>query len=191
DACMAEGPRNVPLEQRPSVPEGAVVVVDVARAKSDPANSVLAKVPAGCSAVRLAISPDGGRAYVTARNSNALVVFDAAKLVSDPEHARIATVPVGTSPVGVAVVDGGGKIIVTNSNRFSNSPTDNQYLTVIDAANVASGAAAVLGTIPAGGFPRELHATSDGRTLLLTNFTTGTLQVIDIARLPLQPKPAQ
>jgi DNA-binding beta-propeller fold protein YncE len=182
-ACTAENSGSDVLKN----PEGAVVVVDVARAKTDPANSVAAKIPAGCSAVRLVISPNGDRAYVTARNSNVLIAFDTAKLISDPAHARIGAVAVGMAPVGVAVINHGTQVVVTNSNRFGGrGANDKQYLTVIDAAKVSSGAAAVIGTIPAGGFPRELRLTSDGRTLLLTNFASSSLEIIDLARLTLQ-----
>jgi hypothetical protein len=105
-ACKQEGrpalvaPRGAELVD----PEGAVV--DVARARTDPANAVVAHVPAGCSAVRLAISPDGRRIYVTARNSNAVEVFDTAKLISDPDHSRLGTAPVGEAPVPVAEKEG-------------------------------------------------------------------------------------
>ena len=63
---------------------------------------------------------------------------------------------------------------------------DRQVLTVIDASRVGQGAAAILGNIPAGAFPRELRATADGRTLLLTNYASRTLEIIDLTRLPLQ-----
>lgn len=164
-----------------------MIVVDVGKARADPAHSVAARVPAGCSPVRMAISPDGARIYVTARNSDALLEFDSARLVSDPAHARIGSAPVGSAPVPVAVVDGGKKIVVGNSNRFARSPTDPQTLTVLDAAKIAQGAAAVLGTIPAGAFPREMALSPDGRTLFLTNFGSNTLQVMDVARLPGRP----
>lgn len=177
--CNAEG---APPGIERKYPEGGIIVVDVARAKTDAANSVIAKVPAGCSAVRLVLSPDGSRAYVTARNSNALMVFDTAKLLSDAANSRIATVPVGTSPVGVITVNHGAEIVVTNSNRFAGGANDRQSLSVIDAGKVSSGAAAVVGSIPAGGFPRELRATADGRTLVLTNFASQTVEVIDLAR---------
>ena len=177
--CSQEG---APVGSGKMYPEGGIVVVDVARAKSDPANSVTAKIPAGCSPVRLALSPDGSRAYVTSRNSNALLVFDTAKLLTDAANSRVATVPVGSSPVGVITVENGAKIIATNSNRFAGGANDHQTLNVIDSAKVASGAAAVVGSIPAGGFPRELRATADGRTLLLTNFASQTVEVIDLAR---------
>jgi len=164
-------------------PEGAIVVVDFARAKTDPANSVVAKIPAGCSPVRLVLSPGGDRAYVTARNSNALLAFDTAKVLASASDARIATVPVGTAPVGVICVENGTRILATNSNRFGGSVNDRQTLNVIDATKLPLGADAVIGSIPAGAFPRELHATQDGRTLLLTNFNSNTLEVIDLSRV--------
>lgn len=172
----------------PSSPPGAVMVVDVARARSDPAHAVIAQAPAGCHPVRLVLSPEGAVAYVTARASNAVLAFDTAKLVSDPMHARIASVPVGTAPVGIAVVDGGRKLVVTNSNRFAGGNDDRQNLTVVDATRVAEGAAAVLGVVPAGAFPRELRVVDDGRTLLLTNYMSNTVQTIDLGRL--EPGPA-
>jgi DNA-binding beta-propeller fold protein YncE len=186
--CRPQGtdPAQTPAPP-PNHAHGAIVVVDVARAKTDPANAVVSAVRAGCNPVRLVLSPTGDVAYVTARTDNALLVFETNKLVAKPDSALLATVPVGTAPVGVAVIDGGHKIVVTNSNRFGGGPNDAQYLTVIDAAKVRLGKDAVLGTIAAGAFPREMRLTADGRTLLLTNFASRTLQIIDVARLPLQP----
>ena len=82
-ACAPEGSKSAKAKVA-SVPEGAVIVVDVARAKINPSEAVVARVPAGCSPVRMAISPVGDRIYVTARNSNAVLVFDTGKLVSEP-----------------------------------------------------------------------------------------------------------
>jgi YVTN family beta-propeller protein len=180
--CKREG-AAAGNDTTPVNPQGAVLIVDVARAQSDPAHSLIGAVPAGCSAVRLVLSPSGDRAYVTARNSNALLVFDAAKLRSDPGHARIASVTVGTAPVGVAVVDSGRKIIVTNSNRFAGSSNDRQTLTVVDATKIGSGESAILGSIPAGAFPREMRVTPDGTTLIVTNFASRSIEVIDVSRL--------
>jgi DNA-binding beta-propeller fold protein YncE len=168
-------------------PQGAIHIVDVARAKADPAHSIIASVPAGCSAVRLVLSPSGERAYVTARNSNALLAFDTAKLLSDPGHALVGRISVGTAPVGIAVVDSGRKVIVTNSNRFAGSKDDHQVLTVVDATRLDDGAAAILGTVAAGAFPREMRMTSDGRTLLLTNFGSSSVEMLDLSRLPIDP----
>lgn len=183
--CKRES--GAPADTTPVNPQGAIHIIDVTRATTDPAQSVLGSVPAGCSAVRLVLSPNGGRAYVSARNNNALLAFDTAKLRSDPANAMIGRVPVGTAPVGIAVIDGGRKIVVTNSNRFAGTSADHQMLTVVDAARINDGAAAVLGSIPAGAFPREMRVTADGRTLLLTNFGSGSVQMIDVTRLPIEP----
>jgi len=180
--CKREG-AAAGNDTTPVNPQGAILVVDAALAQVDPAHSLLGAIPAGCSAVRLVLSPSGDRVYVTARNSNALLVFDAAKLRSDPGHARIASVTVGTAPVGVAVVDSGRKVIVTNSNRFAGSSNDRQTLTLLDATKLGSGENAVLGSIPAGAFPREMRVTADGKTLLVTNFASRSIEAIDLARL--------
>lgn len=184
-ACVPEGQRS---KGAISNPEGAVIVVDVARAGTDPAESVVARIPAGCSPVRMAISPGGERIYVTARNSNAVLAFDAAKLVTDGAHARLGMGPVGEAPVPVAVVDGGKKVIAGNSNRFGGSNSA-QSLTVLDAAKIPEGSAAVLGSISAGAFPREMRVSADGRTLFLTNFASDSLQILNVERLA--PKPAK
>lgn len=182
NACKPEG-SPVP-DTVLSEPEGAVVVVDVAKARLDPAHAVLTRVPAGCSPVRLAMSPSGARIYVTARNSNAVVAFDTSKLISDPAHARMAMAPTGDAPVPIAVIDHGRMVIAGNSNRFAagNAP---QYLVVLNAAKFDQGIGAVLGIVPAGVFPREMRVSADGRTLFLTNFGSRTLQMLDIGRLPI------
>src|SRR5436309_5758443 len=182
--CKPEGqdPATAKIEN----PAGAIIVVDVAKAESDPAHSVVARVPAGCSPVRMAISPAGDYVYVTARNSNAMLAFSTAKLVSDSTNALAGKVPVGSAPVPVAVTDGGKKILVGNSNRFAASENDKQSMTVIDAGKISSGTSAVLGTIPAQGFPREFGYSADGRTLFLSNFTSNTLEIIDVEGLPIK-----
>jgi len=180
--CAAPG--SEAARQRSSYAEGAILVVDVSRATRAPPSAVVGAVPAGCNPVRLVTSPMGDVAYVSARTDNALLAFDTRRLLSDPSHAPIGRVPVGDAPVGVAVFDGGARIAVTNSNRFgdSNAPQD---LTIIDAKKITSGEGAVLGAVPAGVFPRELRMTEDQKTLLLTNFASKTLALIDTARLPL------
>jgi DNA-binding beta-propeller fold protein YncE len=182
--CKPEG-QDPSAKAQPDNPPGAILVVDVATAKSKPQRAVVAKVPTGCTPVRLAASRTGDKVYVTARNSDALLAFETRRLISDPAHAQIGTVPVGIAPVGIAVVDRGNKIIVTNSNRFSGSTNNNETLTVIEAAKIASGAAAVVGTIPANGFPRELMLTADKQSLLVTNYSSQTLEVVDLTRQPL------
>ena len=171
--CRAEGGGGG------NTPQGVLSVIDVAGAARDPANAVVASVAAGCDPVRIALSARGDRAYVTARGENSLLVFDTEKLRSDPAHARIATVPVGQSPVGVLAA--GNRIITADSNRFASGTQE--WLSVVDAGKVGEGAAAVIGHVPTGAFPRELRLTADGKTMLVTNFISGTLELIDLARL--------
>jgi DNA-binding beta-propeller fold protein YncE len=181
--CKKEG--NNPTNDTTSVnPQGAIHVVDVARATKDPAHSIVANVRAGCSAVRLVLAPTGDRVYVTARNSNMLLAFDAPKLRSDSAHALVGRVSVGPAPVGVAVARGGRRVIVTNSNRFAGGSDDRQTLTVIDPSRIALGTGAIVGSIPVGSFPREMRVTPDGKTLILTNFGSRSIQMIDLARIP-------
>src|ERR1044072_7967628 len=134
--------------------------------------------------VQMAIPPAGDRVYVTARNSNSLLAFETARFLADSANARVGTVPVGKSPVGVAVVDDGKQIVVTNSDRFAADRSARQTLTVIDAARGAEGAAAILGTIPAGAFPREFGMSSDGSTLFVANYQSNEIEIIDLRRLP-------
>ncbi len=164
-------------------PEGAILVIDVKRAESDPARSVVGTVPAGCSPVRLVTSPTGDTAWVTARRDNAVLAFDTKDLLRDTTHALIGRVPVGTAPVGIAVVQGGRKVVATISNRFAAGPARPQSLAVIDVARLGSGAGAISDTVPAGGFPRELRLLPDGRTLLVTNYASETLEAVDLPRV--------
>jgi len=158
------------------------VIADVARARTDPAHSVAAKVPAGCGAVRLAIAPDGGSIWVSARRSDAVLGFDTRKLMNDPLHARLGSVPVGTAPVGIAVLPDGKHVVVANSNRIAANPNSPQSIGVIDIEKVRAGAPAVIGTFPAGAFPREFSLSPDGHTLFLGNYLSNTLQVVDLKR---------
>jgi hypothetical protein len=62
--------------------------------------------------------------------------------------------------------------------------TSRETVTVIDASRVAEGARAVLGQVSVGAFPREVHATIDGRTVLVANTNSNTLALIDVSRRP-------
>ena len=76
-------------------------------------------------------------------------------------------------------------MFVTNSNRFSSNRTARQTLSVIDATNVGAGLAAILGSVPAGAFPREFGHSPDGQTLFVANYSSNELEVIDLKRLAL------
>jgi DNA-binding beta-propeller fold protein YncE len=182
--CRAEGRPQEPANHA----LGAVIVYDYRRATTRPDSSaVVATVPAGCNPVRLVLNASGEQVFVSSRAGNSLIMFDAARLVTDPANARLWSVPVGTAPVGIAITADGRRAIVTSSNRFAGTEADRQSLTVIDVARFAHGDKAILGTIPAGAFPRELRWHPDARTLILTNFASRTVQFIDMERVVLEP----
>jgi DNA-binding beta-propeller fold protein YncE len=164
-------------------PEGAVVVIAMKLATSEPGRSVVRRVPAGCNPVRIVVSRETGRVYVTARGSNELLAFTERGLSGPGPDPRAEQVAVGPSPVGVAVVDNGRKVVVAGSDRFNTGATGSA-LYVIDAARIGGNSTPLLGVIPCRGFPREIRMTRDGRTLLVTNFNAGTLQIVDLGRAP-------
>jgi DNA-binding beta-propeller fold protein YncE len=153
---------------------GELVVIDAGRAASSPGRAVLAEIPAGCNPVRVALSPSGDRAYVSIRGSNAVASFDTARLVAERDRAATALFKVGKSPVGVTATD--KLVFVTNSDRFGSGQS--QTVSAIDTADPTR-----IRSIPAAGFPRELKLTADFRTLLITNFDSGVVELVDLARL--------
>jgi len=179
--CDREDPEDPPSQW----PEGAVLVIDVERAKKEPASSVVGKLEAGCSPVHLAISPLGDRAYVTARKDDAVAVFDPRMFLANPAHARVGTVSVGTAPVPILVMDQGKRLLVGNSNRFGTHPAGTETLSVLDTAVIESSGNPAVGRIPAGEFPRSLVMSPDGRMLLLANFGSSSLQLMDPLDLPI------
>jgi DNA-binding beta-propeller fold protein YncE len=161
--------------------EGTLSVVDLRRAETSPRSSVLATVPAGCGAVRVVVSANGGVVWVTARESDALLAFSADALRRDPGRALLADVRVGEAPVGLALIDGGRRVAVTDSNRFGATGASSG-VTLVSTAAARAHRAAVIGSVAAGGFPREMALEPDGATLLVTNFASSQLEAIAINR---------
>ncbi len=162
---------------------GTLEVINVARAESDPARSVVARVPAGCNPVRVVTSPDGSIVWVTARASDALLAFSAAALLTTPRIALIADVGVGEAPVGLAVARDGTLIVVADSNRFS-ATGQHASLAVVDAPAALTGRPALLGYLPAGLFPRDVAANPAGTAVLVANFVSSQVESVDVAGLP-------
>ena len=156
---------------------GTLDVIDVRLAETRPSVAVVHRVAAGCDPVRVAASHDGKMVWVTARGSDALLGFSASRLSHNPEEALEKDIQVGEAPVGFALLDG-GRIVILNSNRFG----------VIGAASTLSlvdgNRGTTVGTLRAGAFPREAAVTSDGRTLLVTNWSSQQLEAVALSTLP-------
>ncbi len=165
------------------LPQGTLMIVNVRQAESDPAHATVASLPAGCQPVRVITSADGKVVWVTARASDEVLGYSAAALTSDPAHVLIARAAVGSAPVGIALVDGGRMMVVADSDRF-NIPHQTANLAVVNVADALAGRPALVGYLPAGGFPRDMALSPGGRTLLVADFTSGQLESVDVANLP-------
>jgi DNA-binding beta-propeller fold protein YncE len=163
--------------------QGTLTVIRLARAETDPAASVVSTVTAGCSPVRVITSTDGSVVWVTARESDRLLGFSAARLRTDPARSLVASVEVGEAPVGLALVGKGKWIVVADSNRFD-APGATSSLAVVGVAAALAGRPALRGYVSAGGFPREMALEPGGQTLLVSNFSSGQLETVDVAALP-------
>ena len=166
----------------PNEPPGTLTLIDLRRAETDPAHSVVATVDAGCQPVRVVTAANGTQVWVTARASDDVLCFAAARLVTDPSHALVAVVRVGEAPVGLTAVRDGALIVVADSNRFSVTGA-HANLTVVSVANVLDGRPAIVGHIPAGLFPRDMTAAPNG-TVLVSNFSSGQVEAVDTTTIP-------
>lgn len=157
---------------------GVLSVLDVATLKYYPGNALFAKVSSGCRPVRCHM--DGERLWVTQRDANKLSVFDVQKLVNnETDDALLATVNTGTSPIGV---DSVGKYVFTaDSNRFDydNATTG---VTVVDSTLALEGQVD-FPQIPTGEFPRALAVSPSGNRLLISEFGSGNIRVVDVSSL--------
>jgi DNA-binding beta-propeller fold protein YncE len=160
----------------PRTNTGTLTVINLHRAETDPAASVVATVYAGCNPVRVITSANGGMVWVDARASDDLLGFSAARLLSDPAHALVSVTRVGEAPVGLALVRGGTLIVTANSNRFS-QPGATATLSVV---NVTTAKPTMLGYIRAGQFPRDMAVEPGGSTLLVANYASGQLEAVRV-----------
>ena len=166
------------------VSEGAIVVIDVAAARSSPINAVITRVPAGGSPVRLALSPDGRRLFVTARASDAILTFDATKLVIDPQRAKLATTIVGKSPVPISLVNMGKTLIVGNSKRYGLDANTPSNLSVLNTEKIGTSFNPIIASLPTGIFPREMAVPPKGDLLFFANYLSSALQILRVDQIP-------
>jgi DNA-binding beta-propeller fold protein YncE len=163
----------------PTGGEGTLSTIDLRRAEHDPSRSVISTVWAGCSPVRVVATRSD--VYVTARGSDDLIAFSAADLVSNPTAAMIGQVPVGEAPVGLALVQQGKRIVVADSNRFSVGVAASN-LAVVSTSN--DGSLRLLGYVGAGGFPRDMAVSPNGKVLIVSDFDSGDVEEIGVSTLP-------
>jgi DNA-binding beta-propeller fold protein YncE len=157
---------------------GALSVLRTREAARDPARAVVVSTPAGSRPVRVAV--DSELAWVSARASNSLLAFDLRRLLRGAARPLRASVRVGAAPVGLALLAGGGTVVVANSNRYGPDAQRAQTLSVVDAQAALKGRRALIGSVPAGAFPRELARLPDDRSVLVTNVLSQSLEAVSV-----------
>jgi DNA-binding beta-propeller fold protein YncE len=170
-------------------PQGALQVVDVQRAKADPATATVGwTFPAGCGANAIAVSPDGRRVSNAAADSifaaealpSELHVYDTTAVGTGTPPARIARIGLSRGPT--AIIDTGDRILV----GFQATDGVQPDIMVIDPSKASAGNDAVVGTIP---FPgANLGLSSDRRTLFTSALLKGGIGIIDLHRVTIQPR---
>jgi DNA-binding beta-propeller fold protein YncE len=172
--CRAEGAG--PGDPR-RFPPGAVFSLSVATAERA-SSATLRFAASQCSAVRMALVPGGSRAWVTNRASGSVSLFDLEKLVGNTKVSRVNDVAVGSNPVPVAVTRDGRYVLTGITNRFGPGGATAGRIVVID-----NHTARIVGSIPAGKFPREF---SYGRepTLFLSNNRSDSVTVFNENLIP-------
>lgn len=165
----------------PHPSEGTITVIDLHRAEAKPSSAVTSVATAGCSPVRVLAS--GNDVWVTSRESDTLLCFSATSLRTSPAHSLIARVNVGAAPLGAVMVRNGSRILVANSD-LHNQPGATSSIAVISTSAALAGGHALLGLIATGLVPREFTLDPGGKTVLVTNSNSGSVQAIHVGSLP-------
>ena len=162
---------------------GTVSVIDTAThtvTDTNPATPEVDPISFGSGTIRVAFSPDGSLAYITAFGSVA-VIDTATHTFIDANPATPAvdniSVPGGGSVTSVAFSPDGSFAYVTN--------TGSRTVTVIDTATHTrvdiNPATPTVDRIPVGDNPISVVFSPDGRIAYVSNSGSGTVSVIDTA----------
>ncbi len=174
---------SIAAKQASGPAEGLVSVLSMSKLATSPASALVSQATAGCSPVRVVVSPDGRTVWVTARQSNDLLGFSAARLRSDPKQALLAKVQVGQTPTGEIMVDGGTKMIVADAD-LTNGPRTAHNLAVVDLTAALARRRALVGYIPSGVAPREFALQPDGQYLYVAVSGAPQIQEVNLSTLP-------
>jgi DNA-binding beta-propeller fold protein YncE len=158
---------------------GTVDVADLRIARTDPANSVISFVPAGCSPTRVILTNHDKVAWVSARDDNNLLAFKARDLRTNSLPAPLSTTPVGVAPDGAQPFSHRRYIAVANTNRFDGCPGAGGTVSILNFNTTlkSGGSAATVGTFDAGVFPRQWGISPNGKFLYLTEFSSNILAI--------------
>lgn len=157
---------------------GTVDVVDIHTARTNPAGSLMAEIPAQCSPTRVILTNNDTIAWVSARDSNSLLAFNAGALLDNPSASLLSTAPVGVAPDGAQPFSHRRFMAVANTNRFDNCPGAGGTVSILKINRGLF--SSTVGTFDAGVFPRQWTISPDGKLLYLTEFGSDTLGIFPV-----------
>ena len=129
-----------------------------------------ATIPVGQTPFGVAVTPNGGKVYITNSDGGSVSVIDASS------NTVVATIPIGPGPAGVAVAPDGTKVDDRDAGEPYSSPGK---VSVISTASDT-----VTATISTGGNFSSfngLAVTPDGNRIYATEYSAGAVAVIDTA----------
>ncbi|HEY3154762.1 MAG TPA: YncE family protein, partial [Candidatus Binatia bacterium] len=131
-------------------------------------NQVVTQIPVGASPIRIAITPDRRKAFISDLLSESISVLDTVTLTN------IATIPVYNVPGESTITPDGRRLFVLHQAPLSSGDPDHSPVAVIDTATNL-----VITTvlIPGKG-AKDILFTLDGRFAYVANNTIGEVDVI-------------
>ena len=144
-------------------------------------HTIVATVPVGTLPAGVALTPDGGFAYVTSGGMVAIPT-NTVSVINTATNTVLDTITVGLNPWGLAVTPDGQSVYVVNRGDGT--------VSVIDTATNT-----VVATIPVGVMPVAIAIRPDGSFGYVTNRNSAEVSVLDIATntvvaaIPVQPLP--
>lgn len=132
----------------------------------------------------IALTPNGKYAYVTNFGSNNFAPFGTTVSVIELKQARqiVATIDLGIQPAGIAIEPSGHFAYVTNYNTLYAGPNFTNLTAGGGTVNIIelSTNRVLSPTIAVGQSPNAVKVSSNGRFAYVTNFTSNTLNVIQL-----------
>lgn len=127
-------------------------------------NTVTSTIPLSSGPRRIALMPDGTRAYASKRNDDSVSVIDTTS------NIEVGTIGVGRQPMGVAVSPDGNYVYAANSHSQSNS-----------VSVIATSTNTVVATIAVGSGPEAVAVTPGGGYLYVSNSSSDNVSVVNTA----------
>ena len=136
--------------------------------RSLPLATVIASIPVGSSPSGVAVTPDGGKVYVT--NTGTGESPGTVSVISTATDTVIATIGVGFGPTGIAVTPDGSKVYVASDDEAGSISVINTATNMV-AAKFSDGGVAPFG----------VAVTGDGGQVYVANLLSNTVSVINAA----------